>query len=136
MTKINSVTLSSPTPHKRAAILASTGALVGGGATYYLQKRAIAKDKAAKEATANRNLFQKTIGLITGGIAKVWNGIKSIGGKVKASYKAGMDNVVKTGKISKMRIAKGAALLAITLPVIDYIRNKHSKKTTSAEQIM
>lgn len=129
MIKIDSTTtLNNTNTRKRAAILAGTGAVIGGGATYFLQKRAIAKDKAAKEAIANRNIFQKTFGFITGGIGKVWNSVKSLGGKIKTSYKEGMENVVKTGKISKMGIVKGAAIAAIALPVIDFVRKNQSKK--------
>jgi len=125
MLKIDSATPSTNNKTlKRAAILAGTGAVAGGGATYYLQKRAIAKAKAAKEAAANRNIFQKTIGLVKTGIAKAWGGIKTVAGKAKTSYQKGMDNVAKSGKISKMGIAKGAIITAIALPTIAYLKDK------------
>lgn len=114
--------------YKRTAILAGSGAAIGGSVAYYLQKKAIAEDKAAKEAAANRTITQKTIVFFTSELKKLWNSAKSLGGKVKTNYKESIDNVIKTGKISKTGIAKAAILTAIALPVIDFARKFELKK--------
>ena len=125
MTKVESISGNTNCqPYKKAAKFAATGAVLGAGAAYIIQKRAIAKDKAAKEAAAKKGIFQKAIDGVKSGISKVWGGIKSVGSKIKTTCKEGLANVVNSGKISKMGIAKSALAGAIILPAALWVRNK------------
>ena len=122
-----SVNTNKPINTPKLIATAATGAAIGAGASYLLQKQAINvanARKAALEAEANKKGLAKLASKIKKGA--IW-----FAGKVKDSAKAAKTKITnslaeigKNGKISKMGIAKTALAAAVLLPAAIWVKNK------------
>ena len=118
VTSIHSI---EPKKHSMAktAATAAVGAGLGAGTAYLLQARAIKKETIKKEKAANLKGLKKWI--IVG-----WEKLKGLCKSAKNYYTESLDKIAKEGKISKKGLAKTAAIGAIALPALLYVKSKIS----------
>ncbi len=121
---ITSVSSANMTPAKKIALVGASGAAIGAGTAYLIQKSALNKAKQQVEATG----FKKVINAISSVPKKIVN--KLI--KMYFNYRQNMDEIVKSGKISKKGIAKTSLATALTFTALYLLkRAMHSNKKDS-----
>lgn len=132
-----SVNTHNPMSTKKLVATAATGAAIGAGASYFLQKQAIKvadAKKAAAAAEANKKGLAKLASKLKNGAIwvalKVKNGAMWAATKIKDGAKFaktkitdGLVEIGKNGKISKMGIVKTAAAAALFFPAIIVTKN-------------
>ena len=105
----------------KTAVGAGVGAGVAAGAFYALQKRAIKNEKAAQENTVNIKGIKKWA-------LNAWETVKGWAKAAKVKYTNAMDEIAKSGKISKIGLAKAAGIGAVVVGSIALVKSIFANK--------